>query len=73
MLVIEYKDERGGRHYASWHYSQPLPEGALRSRVLKITADGDELDLLLDAITKTIKQTVTIDAAPAPQLTEGTK
>ena len=71
-LRIEYKDDMGNTHSRSWHYSEPLPEEYKRARVLKLTADGDELDLIVDALTRTIKPTVTIDVEPAPAaLTKG--
>ena len=65
MLVIEYRDREGRTHIRSWHYSEPLPDEVLRQRALKITADGDELGLLLDAIRATVPPApVTIDATP---------
>jgi hypothetical protein len=71
-LRLEYKDDVGNTHSRQWHYSEPLPEEYKRARVLKITADGDELDLILHTLTATIKPTVTIDATPAPAaLTKG--
>jgi len=63
MLRLEYTDG-DGTHYKSWHYSEELPEGYLRARALKITADGDELDLLLAAIRATIKPVKVIDIKP---------
>jgi len=71
-LRLEYKDDVGNTHSRVWHYSQPLPEEYKRARVLKLTADGDELDLIVEALDKTIKPTVTIDVTPATAaLTKG--
>jgi len=61
MLRIEYTDANGNTHFRSWHYSEPLPEEYLSQRVLKITGDGDELDLLVAAIRATIKPVTVID------------
>jgi hypothetical protein len=64
-LRIEYKDDMGNTHSRSWHYSEPLPEEYKRARVLKLTADGDELDLIVDALTRTVPvPPVTIDVTP---------
>ena len=61
MLRLEYIDANGNTHSRSWHYSEPVPEEYFRARVLKITADGDELDLLSHAIRATIKPITVID------------
>lgn len=68
MLTFEYRDRDGHTHIRSWHHSTPLPEEVLSQRVLKITADGDELDLLLDAIRATIRPeppTIEVEAEEA--------
>lgn len=76
-LTFECEDPRGMRgskRMMDWHYGEPMPEWVLQARVVKFTADGDELDLLLGAISATIKPVKTIDvtSGAAPQLTEGT-
>ena len=63
-LRLEYKDDVGNTHSRQWHYSEPLPEDYKRARVLKITADGDELDLILHMLEKTIKPVTVIDVQP---------
>jgi hypothetical protein len=69
MLRIEYTDELGNTHSRRWYYSEPLPEEYQRARVLKLTADGDELDLILDALRATVKPvTVIDDAQPGNEL-----
>lgn len=65
MITFEYKGADGNTHIRSWHYSQSLPDDLLSARVLKITADGDELDLLLHAIRGTIKPVKVIDVTPS--------
>jgi len=64
MLRLEYTDADGNKISRGWHYSEPLSEGYLRARVLSITADGDELDLLVAAIRATIKPVTVIDVKP---------
>lgn len=61
MLRLEYKDGVGNTHSRCWHYGEPLPEEYQQARVLKLSADGDELELLLDSLRATIKPTVVID------------
>ena len=64
MLRLEYTDANG-THFKSWHYGESLSEGYLTARVLKVTADGDELDLLLATIRATIKPVTVIDVTEA--------
>lgn len=53
MLRIEYTDGVGNTHSRRWHHGEPLPEEYQCARVLKLSADGDELNLLLDALRAT--------------------
>jgi hypothetical protein len=49
VLYFKLKD-----HNISWHAFEPLPKEVLSQRVLTVQADGDELALLLDAMTSKI-------------------
>jgi len=69
-LLIDFP-ENGRTKRVSWHYSEPLPAELFRARIMKIVADGDELEILLDAIRKTIPpEPVTIDAVPNTPMLE---
>jgi len=63
-LLIEFP-ENGRTKRVNWHYSEPLPAELFCARMMKIVADGDELQILLDAIRKTIPlEPVTLDVVP---------
>lgn len=50
-LLIEYTSSIGIPQRREWHYSEPLPR--MDCRVVSFIADGDELELIIDALRKT--------------------
>jgi hypothetical protein len=50
-LYITYTNGAGSTLRREWHYGEPLPR--LECRVVSFQADGDELELIIDALRKT--------------------
>lgn len=46
-LYVETKTTNGQMVRAEWHVGSPIPE---MGRIVKFQADGDELDLIIDAM-----------------------
>jgi hypothetical protein len=50
-LIIRYTNSIGMPQQREWHYGEPLPR--MDARVVVLQADGDELELIIDALKKT--------------------
>jgi len=59
MLYFKYSDNRGNWHHSpgGWHIGEGLPTAQLESaRVVTFQADGDELQIILDALKRSSKK-----------------
>lgn len=60
MLAIKVKDKKSGYEFwYEWHIGEPLPEDL--GRVVTFQADGDELNLFLDAMAISAGEHGTVD------------
>lgn len=59
-FILPVYDDKGHRtgwtRDIQWHVGEPLPQDVTKERIVKLQADGDELELLLLAITFNAKK-----------------